>query len=402
MTAPVKWFHSGMPNAPVCSGTAGAIVNLLDKCLVSGFGSVTVSSLTVTGTVATVSFLTAHNFVNNQVVEFSGAVESIFNDQFSITFISATSFSFVVGEGAPSSATGSISCKAASAGWTKEFTGTNVAVFRPAAISGTFRPYLRVSDTGNEAGQNARYARMVGYETMSDVDTGIGKFPTDAQISGGLWIGKSSTLDSNGRSWVMFADKGIFYLFICGTANVTTSRLAYVFGTYPSFKENDEYNGLIIGCEALSTENPINVNDFCLCNFNPVDSSQRHLGMFLTRSYTQLGSSLRASKFGSGMTQSFGGERNTSWASGAYFPNASNGGFFTSIVYINELYSIIRGILPGVLQPLHSQPLGDLDLVTNVLGLPGKTIILVGISALNSGSSYSVGRVAFDLKGPWR
>lgn len=66
----------------------------------------------------------------------------------------------------------------AAVGWTKAFSGTNMAAYKQSA--GSNQLYLRVDDT------NATDARVVGYETMSDVNTGTGPFPTATQQSGGL------------------------------------------------------------------------------------------------------------------------------------------------------------------------------------------------------------------------
>lgn len=73
----------------------------------------------------------------------------------------------------------------AGAGWTKPFTGTNLAVFRQGA--GSNGMYLRVDDTSSAAG--SRSARVVGYEVMSDVNNGTPQsFPTAVQYSGGLYV----------------------------------------------------------------------------------------------------------------------------------------------------------------------------------------------------------------------
>ena len=73
----------------------------------------------------------------------------------------------------------------AGAGWTKPYTGTNVAAFRQGA--GSNGMYLRIDDTSTEAGN--RNARIVGYETMSDVNTGAPQsFPTAAQRAGGEYV----------------------------------------------------------------------------------------------------------------------------------------------------------------------------------------------------------------------
>src|SRR5690606_18510430 len=91
---------------------------------------------------------------------------------------------------------------AAGAGWAREFTGTNKAVFRAATGN---RLRLRVDDTGTTE------ARAVGYESMTDVDTGTLAFPTNGQVAGGLYIRKSNTADNTARPWVLIATGTAFY-----------------------------------------------------------------------------------------------------------------------------------------------------------------------------------------------
>ena len=47
---------------PQLSGTAGALITVLDACLVNGYGSVTLDSITVTSNVATCTKSTGHGF----------------------------------------------------------------------------------------------------------------------------------------------------------------------------------------------------------------------------------------------------------------------------------------------------------------------------------------------------
>ncbi len=62
MSTAVKYYDSTMSGAPSLSGTAGALVGVLDACLVDGFGSVTVDSLTVASNVATATISGGHQF----------------------------------------------------------------------------------------------------------------------------------------------------------------------------------------------------------------------------------------------------------------------------------------------------------------------------------------------------
>ena len=120
----------------------------------------------------------------------------------------------------------------AAAGWTEEFSGTNKGVLRP-SHGNRFR--CRVDDTGTTT------ARIRGYESMSDVDTGTGEFPTDAQVSGGMYIGKSSTADSTARPWIVFADGKRFILFVAYQAGQTGAFGHTVFGDLAGVSAADLY-----------------------------------------------------------------------------------------------------------------------------------------------------------------
>ncbi len=167
-------YKSTDGSAPVLSGTAGALITLLDAVLVNGYGA------------------------------------------------------------------------KAGAGWTKAFSGTNKAAYRPG--SGT-RFYLRILDDGSLTG-GARDANLRGYESMSDVDTGTNPFPTVAQLSDtNMCVRKSTSADSTARPWVIFADSRTFYMFV-QTGDSTTTYILWAFGDFYSKVDGDAYNCFIIGSNA--------------------------------------------------------------------------------------------------------------------------------------------------------
>jgi len=95
------------------------------------------------------------------------------------------------------------------AGWTKPFSDTNKAVYRNAA-NAIARSYFRVVDTAANF-----VAKVRGYDTMSDIDTGTGPFPTPGDISGdGLSIPKSNAVNSTVRAWIAAADERTLVLFV--------------------------------------------------------------------------------------------------------------------------------------------------------------------------------------------
>jgi hypothetical protein len=60
-------FRSTDAGAPVLNNAAGALISVLDACLVTGFNSVGVSSISITSNVATVTTSAAHGLAVGQV-----------------------------------------------------------------------------------------------------------------------------------------------------------------------------------------------------------------------------------------------------------------------------------------------------------------------------------------------
>lgn len=122
------------------------------------------------------------------------------------------------------------------AGWTKEYSGTNKAVYKQGTGSNGF--YLRVDDSGTTT------ARVVGYEAMTDVDTGTNPFPTAAQLSGGVYWFKCETATS--RPWLLVATERAFYFYSVYSASYSSSPLVF-FGDIQTYKVADAYHTVLIG-----------------------------------------------------------------------------------------------------------------------------------------------------------
>ena len=173
----------------------------------NGYGSVTLDSLVVASNVATCTKSTGHGFTaigsTGPVIRVSGSTPAGLNADWRITVVSSTVFTFVTTGISDQTATGTIAAKRAPAGFSKAFSATNKAAYRSDDVTGT-RLYCRIDDTGTTN------ARVRGYEAMSDVDTGTGLFPTDAQISGGGYVPKSSS--ASAVAWTLVSDGRMIYL----------------------------------------------------------------------------------------------------------------------------------------------------------------------------------------------
>lgn len=132
------------------------------------------------------------------------------------------------------------------AGWSKQFSGTNKAVYRAAAGSTTRFSY-RVLDDGSGA-VGARDAALRGFRTMSDVDTGTAPFPTTSDRPNGTSLGKSTALNSNPVQWFILASGQTFVMGVL----VGRWQVAYV-GEFDSFTPSDALNAVVIGAAAGST-----------------------------------------------------------------------------------------------------------------------------------------------------
>lgn len=141
------------------------------------------------------------------------------------------------------------------AGWTKQYTSTNAADYRQAALGGNAsRFYWHVDDNGPGAAV-AKEARVRGYEAMTAYDTGTSPFPTAAQSANGFVIRKSTQADATGRPWLIGVDEKTCYLWI-ETGDTVGRWYDYAFGDIFTYKSSDPAPCVLI---ARVTENGASV-----------------------------------------------------------------------------------------------------------------------------------------------
>lgn len=226
-TYPVKWITHSMRGAPPISGTAGTFIAALDAFLNTGWGSANAISVTISGGVGTAVFPEGVYFEDHAVVLFGGATTpAALNGEARVLSHTNNSITFETDAPDGVATTGTtITCRYAPVGsWSKPFTGTNKAVFRSADVQANGH-YLRVDDSG------ATFARVVGYESMTDVDTGTGPFPTAVQVSGGGYVLKSTAASANAVRYAMAADsRAVLWAVEPGTSSNASFRTSNVRG----------------------------------------------------------------------------------------------------------------------------------------------------------------------------
>ena len=387
MGTKTKSFTSAMVGAPVLSGTAGALIGLLDAVLVNGFGLQTVSTLVVTGGVAVATVPSTPSAAVGSVILVAGATPAGLNGEQRVTAISANSVSFATAV-ADGSATGTITLKVAPAGWTKLYSGTNLAAYKIAAAEGTGM-ILRVDDA------DATVARVRGYETMTDVATGTGPFPSVAQVAAsGLWWSKSNTGTAAARPWRIVADdRGFFYF----PKNFDTSseHQGNYFGDILSLKSNDPYACVLRANNADRSSSVVAISD----GLEYADSSQAAEGLYAARAANTLGGAIKhhaapVTSVGLALTH-------VSGASGFTYPSPIDNGLMLTplVVYSANGY---RGYLPGIRcsPQLTNIAFATDDVVPGSGDMAGKSVTVIKLGAPAAGANQGV--VFVDHTSDWR
>lgn len=377
----VKYLHSELPGAPVLNGTAGSLIAVLDACLVTGWGLLTASSVTVSGGVATAAFATSHAFKPDTVIQVAGATPAGLNGQQRVTSTTTNSVSWAAPGVADGVATGTITVKLAPAGWSK-MADANKAAYKSGNPSAS-GCWARIDDSAG------RYARLRAYESMTDVDTGVGPTPTDMQQNGGLYLPKSNAASSSPRAWICVASDKFVLLMVAHYDYYSTDYAPFCFGDFPSLKAGDAYN-FVTAADTGDTSANSSVG-----NNMPLVYTGGTNGVYIVRSYLQVGGSVNGYMLKPGLLSQSGGSANPP------VPNPVNNSIDIIPTLLIEGYTALnprRGQIPG----LYGLPHAMLNLYESketigpVIGLPGH--VLIGVRF--GGGSGSM-RYAVDITGPW-
>lgn len=237
-------FDSTQVGAPVLSGTAGALATVLKSCLVDGFGAGAVVSLVVTAGIAKATYSATHPFRVGSIGRFAGATPAALNGDQAILSVTANTATFAAPGVPDGAATGSITSRAAPAGWQELFPGlANVLVLKPSAVEAS-GCLLQLDDTGATA------ARVVGYEGMTSNTTGVGAFPAEAQYSGGMYWPKSDVASGAARAWRLMADRQALHLWLAPQGTGQQHGVLFTFGDLVADKSGDAYACLLSGGSA--------------------------------------------------------------------------------------------------------------------------------------------------------
>ncbi|KKW79054.1 hypothetical protein AAV96_09140 [Acinetobacter sp. AG1] len=384
----IKYYVHTNTNAPQLTNNFGCMIDVLDACLVNGFGSQTVSTLTASGTTVTATFGSAHNFMQYQVIKIAGATQTEYNGEFRIlTVPNANSITFqLAATPSVNTATGTISCSLPALGWLKPYSGTGKAAYRSANTLLASRPYLRVVDALDAAYTStyAKYAKvgivedMTGIDAMSGVQapydianpdknwvgTGSGTsgvngwarwyYAASNSVSGGLV--NSQTPAAGNRQWILVGNGDYFYIIPTTTvtsATVNTQHAsAYGFGAFKSLLNADN------SCTFLQSHLTLSNNGGSVSvNFGLVSSSASS-SLLLLRDYAQSANyktanclSLSSDTAGSGVNNVIGASTLTNTAP------------FAPVFIKEDTTNVLRGQIKNLYWLFQQKPYSNFQLI---------------------------------------
>lgn len=355
----------------------GKLDAILYACLVTGYNSKNISSITVSNNVATVTTSTTHGYAVYDIIAISGANESVFNNEFTIASVpTTTTFTFSVTTGL-SSASGSMTCKIAPLGWTREFTGTNKSVYRASDVTSN-RMYLRADDSATY------YTQVNMYESMSSVDAGSGKGVD-------TWWCKSNLNTSATCGWCLVGDSKRFYLMTnFYPSSYPNSWSIYVFGDIIPFRSNDPWC-CILGGHNVNTAYSSTADS----NTFMQNCSGSSGGMFFARNYTYLGGNAAFYLYAA-QRWSIHGMTNSPQT--IPYPSPVDNAVHLLPVYVSDnglTAGAWRGILPGFYVPIEA--------VNGVFAIKDRSVVYNGRTymAFRSSAGSSCGNYWIDITGPW-
>lgn len=393
MSTSVKHIHNGMRGAPQISGSVGTLIAALDALFISGWGVTTALSVNVTAGVATATLTPGETFDRDAVVLIAGATPGALNGEARVVTSGNTAITWAT-TAPDGAATGTITIRyAPQASWSKVYAGTNKAVYRSSHVQSAGH-YLRVDDTGTTT------ARVRGFESMSDADTGLGPFPTDAQMSGGGYWHKSTAASAVAVKYRIFADERFIIVAIAAGSVGSATQISAPprgFGDPIALAPGGDVWATLISVNGATTSA---VGTASLVN--ATQSSTNGLTA-APKSFTAIGGATLMNN------KPFTGSGGASGADAVLgvLPSEVDGQVKTSRVFSAEpaVGKPPRAVIPGVYfipQSGAYGPLSDGDILAGAAELAGRRLMVLPDPSNNAYVNVPTACYLVDISGPWR
>mgnify|MGYP001597671017 CR=1 FL=1 len=338
-------FSSTDQGAPVLNNAPGSLISVLDACLVSGFNSVGIFSITITDNVATVVTSAGHGLVvGNRVTVTGVSIAAALGDKTVASVVNSTTFTYPCVNANNTESPVSATIKRTPLGWIKEFNKTNVAMYKMSDPA-SYGQRLCIDDT---AGFDAI---SFGVINPTSVDDYLDRFPKTAQVRGNSYWTKGMN-NTSAKKWWVVGDERFFYYICEGSAYYgqhTETSYSYMVGTFGdvlSYKNAEAFGAIWTGCPGPTNSYP----DSPLLQHHNLaqDPGASGYGRTIARDNTGLEDSPTCAFIHPGGV--------SPGSSSAIFPSqVDNGLILASPSFISERKPSqnhpVRGILPGLLVP---------------------------------------------------
>lgn len=388
-----------MQGAPALSGTIGALLPVINACLVDGFNLLALDSLIVSGNVAT-GTKASHGYIVNQVVRIAGATPAGLNGEWRVASVTSSTFTFATTGISDQAATGTITAKTPAAGWQKQFNDTNRAVYR-SGNSGSTLCAIRVDDT------TAQYATVLGAESYTDISTAVNSIGTH-------YFKKSNLTDANARPWMIVADDKTFYIGIQWNNN--GSYDFYSAGDFATWVTGDAFNfrlqgALLSAPGAIGQYSSVNdASDFWSSNYSLCPRAYSQVLGAIASYQMSLAGALGLSTANAAQSYCWAmsgvrGHNATLNVASYASPSLADNGYHFVPVYVMEIAGagrILRGMVRGLLHVIENQPQASgYTILTGVENVGSSLVVMVKSNGhFSQSSAYPATTIAFDL-GNW-
>ena len=305
------------------------------------------------------------------------------------------------------------------AGWTIAFTAGDKRVYRPGAAAKS-RKFVRINDTSSLAG-GAREAGIRGFDSMTDIDTGLNPFPDASQVSlseNSLVIRKSTSSSTVARFWRVFADDRTAILFIDHDSLTPPTLLSVYIGEYISYLPNDTHGFCLIARQHENDASVARENLPCsvASQATPISGLlSAWPGHYMAGSVAGMASSVAFAKSGGVLGRfasntNFGSSYHDILGGVASLPNPTDGSILLApflLTTVESGQSCLRGHLRGLFQFCHvASSVNDGDTFAGTGDLSGRSFMLCkriytrNVSSGTGDTWFTSGAIAVELTPP--
>jgi hypothetical protein len=247
------------------------------------------------------------------------------------------------------------------AGWTRPYDSGYDSAFRQ---GGGNQFYIQIN--GQLVSNPPVSIGVAGYETMTAISTGTGRFPSSG--NGVWWHGVGSS--GAPRPWVVVADDRTFYLFL--DELFTGKYQPLYFGDVYSFKTGDAYRTILVTHLGGSP------------TWNPGSALHTYIGttaysILMARSHDGVVQSSPAAMHGDSSCAVEEGDAGSSMRGPLAYPHQPDGNIWLAPIYVHQPSSFsLRGKMRGLWHWLHhTSGIADRDTFSGTGELAGKTFMLL-------------------------